>query len=135
LESALVIDAGGGLTLKVASLPSLAALKIFAWGDRGNRTSRDAVDLRTIISAYSDGVRLDDVYAAENLSVLADYDYEVDLAGAHLLGQDVREHLGDLVAASCARGLEPVELLAAAMGGESSRSRAWLSAFAAGLGH
>jgi predicted nucleotidyltransferase len=136
LNSAIKLRISERVVLPVASLPALTALKIFAWNDRGYATERDAVDLRVLISAYSDGERLNDVYAEPNFGLLAQYDYEVRLVGAHLLGVDVLRDLGRTVAASCVQviddDLSDNQRLALAMGTDTSENISLLRAFAAG---
>ena len=117
VRSGLRIKLGGERTLLVASLAAQAALKIFAWADRNDRTERDAVDLRTLIDAYSAADRFDDLYAEGNQGTLAHYEYDVRHAGAHLLGADVRDQLGGLVAARCVQTI----------GTDDSRAFEWLS--------
>lgn len=106
LQCALELRLPDGVALKVASLPAQAALKIFAWADRGDWTNRDAVDLRTLMHAYSDGRRLNDVYDEQHYGLLERYEYEVRLVGAHLLGADVRRYLGATVATRCVDVIE-----------------------------
>jgi predicted nucleotidyltransferase len=77
------------LVVRVASLPGLAILKVFAWKDRGDGDSKDAIDLVTLLRGYADGGNTDRLYGAE-LDVLAAVDYDVELASARLLGCDVR---------------------------------------------
>lgn len=102
LGCALCLELSDDLTLHIASLPGLAALKILAWQDRHSWTDRDAVDIRTILHAYSEDARLDDVYAEGRLHILEEFDYEPRLAGAFWLGSDVSRYLGKNVAARCA---------------------------------
>ena len=54
LESAQPVELAEGLIVKVASLPGLAILKLFAWGDRRQRDAKDAVDLYTLLRSYGE---------------------------------------------------------------------------------
>lgn len=136
LESALELLLPGGRRTLVASIPAQTALKVFAWADRGKWTDRDAVDLRVLMHSYGCGARLDHVYADDRLAVLAEYDFDVRLAGAHWLGVDVRRDLGSQVARRCrdiVDGDQPQGRLPLAMRGNTTAEHALLVAFAAGL--
>ena len=102
LRCALYLPLSDGMTVAVASIAAQVALKIFAWADRGSWTDRDAVDLRTLVHAYSEEGRLEDLYAAERLGMLEVYEFEPRRAGAYWLGIDVRRELGEAVATQCA---------------------------------
>lgn len=136
LWSALELRLPDGLTLAVASLSAQVALKIFAWGDRGHWTSRDAVDLRTLLHAFSEGRRLDDIYADQHFHLLETYDFEVRAVGAHLLGIEVRRDLGDTVAARCVDVIDEdrrgPQHLGAAMRGDIEENLLLLDALVAG---
>ena len=80
------------LTLRVVSLPGLAVLKIFAWGDRGHETSKDAQDLATLLRSYSDAGNEPRLYG-EAIDAMEAVEYRIDLAGARLLGRDTRRML------------------------------------------
>ncbi len=136
LESALELVLPGGRRMRVASIPAQTAFKVFAWADRGHWTNRDAVDLRVLLQSYSAGDRLDHIYADDSLAVLADYDFDVRLAGAYWLGVDVRLDLGNQVAQRCrdiVLGDEDQGRLPLAMRGNTTEDHALLAAFAAGL--
>lgn len=136
LESALELILPRGLRMPVASIAAQTAFKLFAWSDRGRSTDRDAVDLRVLLLSYSSGVRLDRIYADDNLAVLEDYDFDVRLAGSHWAGVDVRLNLGSRVAGRCRDILaadENESRLPLAMRGNMIEDRAILAAFAAGL--
>lgn len=136
LESSLELLLPGGRRMRVASLPAQSAFKVFAWADRGHWTDRDAVDLRVLLQSYSFGDRLDHVYAEDNLTVLAAYDFDVRLAAAYWLGVDVRLDLGNQVAQRCRdilAGDEDHGRLPLAMRGNTTEDHALLAAFAAGL--
>ncbi|MFC9257920.1 nucleotidyl transferase AbiEii/AbiGii toxin family protein [Amycolatopsis thailandensis] len=75
----------GGLVIKVPAVPALALLKLLTWWDRRVETTRDAIDLGTMIGWYSSGPYLDRLYG-EELEVLERNGYDPALAGAWLLG-------------------------------------------------
>lgn len=136
LDSALELLLPDGRRILVASIPAQSAFKVFAWADRGHRTDRDAVDLRVLLRSYSSGIHLDHIYADESLAVLAEYDFDVRLAGAHWLGVDIRLDLGHQVARRCRDtvvGDDVQSRLPLAMHGSIAEQRAILAAFAAGL--
>lgn len=75
---------------RTITLPIFTALKIFAWKDRGYQgSSKDATDLALVLVNYAkagNGNRLWE----DHMSTLEAVDYDLDVAGAHLLGADVR---------------------------------------------
>jgi predicted nucleotidyltransferase len=75
------------LTIPIASLPGLALLKLLAWQDRGLDDARDAIDLATLCRHYAEAGNLDRVYD-EALLALASVGFDIELAGAWLLGKD-----------------------------------------------
>jgi predicted nucleotidyltransferase len=136
LPSALDLLLPDKRRMSVASVPAQTALKVFAWADRGNWTDRDAVDLGVLLQSYSSGDRLDRIYAEDDIAILAEYDFDVRLAGAHRLGVDVRLALGNQVAQRCRDiivGDEAQGRLPLAMRDNTTQVRALLAALAAGL--
>lgn len=77
------------LVVPVASLPGQTLLKLVAWLDRRNEDSRDAVDLLTLFRNYGDAGNNDRLYD-ERGALLESVEYDVERAGASLLGEDVR---------------------------------------------
>jgi len=73
--------------VRVASLPSLAVLKLFAWNDRGFDDSRDALDFGVLLHSYGEARNEDRLYG-EEMPLLEAVDYDIDLAGPRLLGKD-----------------------------------------------
>jgi predicted nucleotidyltransferase len=75
------------LSVRVASLPGLALLKVFAWEDRGSANRKDARDLATLLRNYaraeSDRLHGDEIKLYQAL------DYDDQRAGPRLLGRDV----------------------------------------------
>jgi predicted nucleotidyltransferase len=87
LAAAEQVELGVGFVVRVASLPSLAVLKLFAWNDRGLEDSRDARDFATLLRSYSEAGNEDRLYGDE-ISLLQAVGYDIDRAGARLLGKD-----------------------------------------------
>ncbi|HUF21735.1 MAG TPA: nucleotidyl transferase AbiEii/AbiGii toxin family protein [Burkholderiales bacterium] len=75
------------LTVKVASLPGLALLKLLAWADRGNADPRDAIDLLTLSRRYFEAGQQERTYT-QHLDVLEWSNHDPEVAGAVLLGHD-----------------------------------------------
>jgi predicted nucleotidyltransferase len=86
-QFAVLVDLGGGLRARVCSLPSLAVLKLLAWKDRHTASRKDATDFLLIAQRYAEAGNEDRLYGAD-LEVLAKSEYDMDLAGAMLLGKD-----------------------------------------------
>ena len=63
-------------------------LKLLAWHDRGLDDARDAIDLVTLCRHYADAGNLDRLYA-EALPALQAVGFDIELAGAWLLGKDL----------------------------------------------
>ena len=88
-QSAAQVKLGDGRVIRVASIAGLAALKLFAWVDRGMSDSKDAHDLLILLRRYTEAGNHDRLYEPGNLSLLEFAGYDPDLAGAGLLGADV----------------------------------------------
>ena len=88
LESSVVIEAAEGLTVRVASPPGLTLLKLTAWADRGRETTKDAADLHLLLATYADAGNTDRLYDQE-IDLLEAVGFDMELAGAELLGRDV----------------------------------------------
>lgn len=89
LASAQVVELAAGVMVKVASLPGLTILKLFAWGDRRQRDVKDAVDLYTLLRSYSEAGTFDRMtdpdQALDRWQALGCDD---ERTGAWLLGKD-----------------------------------------------
>jgi predicted nucleotidyltransferase len=89
LESAQLVELAEGLIVKVASLPGLAILKLFAWGDRRQRDAKDAVDLYQLLRSYGNAGTSDRMsdpdQALDRWLALA---CDEEKTGAWLLGKD-----------------------------------------------
>lgn len=84
----------GGLTVRVPAVPALALLKLLTWWDRRVLTTRDAIDLATMISWYSSGTYFDLLYD-EYVDLLGRFGFDHELAGAWLLGSQLPGLLDD----------------------------------------
>jgi len=88
METAIELNIGPGVNLHVASVPALVVLKLFAFADRKNRTSRDLSDVWHIIQNYSIEGRESELYDPP-LSSVIDQEFDWDHAGTVLLGFDI----------------------------------------------
>ncbi len=68
-------------------------LKLFAWADRGAGDPRDAIDLAMLLRQYGVAGNEDRLYGSE-IRVLEAVSYDLDLAGARLLGRDAARMSG-----------------------------------------
>lgn len=106
-ERALQIDLPGGeLHIKIPSPAGYAALKLRAWVDWSVYGEyKDAEDLATVLSWYEDSGAVQDRIYGESIQIADRYEYDIPLACAHLLGQDVRSQLKAVDADDLARRL------------------------------
>ncbi|KKJ00139.1 hypothetical protein [Prochlorothrix hollandica] len=79
------------LEIQVVDTPAFVVLKIFAWGDRGERTNKDLEDIEFILFRYEDDERVYSELAGE----LAHGVVEFLDANIYLLGQDIYKILRD----------------------------------------
>ena len=79
------------LKIQVINIPSFVVLKVFAWGDRGERTKKDLEDIEFILSKYED----DDRVYNELVEELSSRSVEFLDANIYLLGQDIYRMLQD----------------------------------------
>lgn len=86
LRAAVPIRVSAELTVPIASLAAIAVLKVFAWRDR-QTSDKDALDLYRLLSSYADAGNLDRLYVEET-SLLEEAGFDIELAGAALLGAD-----------------------------------------------
>lgn len=92
LSSSVKVELEPKLIISVASLPSIAILKIFAWADREKTTPKDAIDLASLLRGYSEAGNQDRIYEDEAAIVeLEAAAYDTELVGAWLLGKDAAE--------------------------------------------
>ncbi|MFP2768277.1 hypothetical protein [Oceanisphaera sp. KMM 10153] len=91
-DAALLVELEQGDTIKVASLAGLTLLKLIAWQERGNESSKDVADFLTILLEYQhvQEDRLWEPYVpAERL------EYDTERQGAFLLGYDLKMILSE----------------------------------------
>ena len=74
--------------MRVASAPGLTLLKLTAWADRGRENNKDAADIYRLLTAYADAGNTDRLYDQE-LDLLEAVGFDMELAGAEILGRDV----------------------------------------------
>ncbi len=75
--------------IQVINIPSLIVLKVFAWGDRGDRTKKDKEDIDFILSKYKDDNRVYDELTEELANGVVDFS-DADI---YLLGRDIYKML------------------------------------------
>ena len=85
--AAVQVEVEPGLVISLASIPGIAVLKIVAWVDRGREGPKDAMDLVTLLRQYHEAGNQDRVYV-DAISALEEVGYDIELAGAWLLGRD-----------------------------------------------
>lgn len=89
LAAAVAVEVSPGVNMAIASLPGIAILKLFAWADRGQENPKDAIDLVSLLRSYSDAGNEGRIYEEEGaLTALETAGYDIELAGAWLLGND-----------------------------------------------
>lgn len=89
LAASTQVQVDDSVVVRVASLPGLVILKLFAWLDRGDEDSKDAQDLMTLFRQYADAGNMDRLYGDE-IGLMEVVEFNLDLAGPRLLGRDVR---------------------------------------------
>ena len=90
LASSVSIQLEEDLAVRVASIPGLMILKLVAWSDRGRETDKDAADIYRLLTAYADAGNTDRLYDQE-MELLEAAGFDMQLAGARLLGRDVAQ--------------------------------------------
>jgi len=75
------------LDVPIASLPGIAALKLFAWQDRNYLYKKHALDLEFIARNYLDAGNNERLHDEHQYLLTDDFDYVQ--AGARLLGRDI----------------------------------------------
>lgn len=86
-ESAVPVEVEPGVKILIASIPGIAVLKVFAWVDRGQEDPKDAIDLVTLLRQYNEAGNQDRIYE-DAITELEAIEYDIELAGAWLLGHD-----------------------------------------------
>jgi predicted nucleotidyltransferase len=88
LASSVPMEIDEEFTVRVASVPGLTLLKLVAWSDRGRETNKDAADLYRLLTSYADAGNTDRLYDHE-MALLEAVGFDMELAGAELLGRDL----------------------------------------------
>ncbi|HEX5198409.1 MAG TPA: hypothetical protein VFW27_00570 [Actinoplanes sp.] len=135
MAAAVHVTFPGNLVVPVASLPAQSVLKILAWQDRHHDNRRDAIDLKSIITAYHEGPYLDQLYV-DHQELVELHEFDPRLAGAHRIGREARsllarENPGFVTA--LLDSPEQFDLLAADMGGLVRENRSLLLAYSKGF--
>ena len=86
--SSMPIAVEDDFVVRVASVPGLTLLKLIAWVDPRIENNKDAADLYRLLTTYSDAGNFDRLYDHE-LTLLEAVEFDLELAGATLLGSDV----------------------------------------------
>lgn len=135
MAAAVRVTLPGALVVAVASLPAQSLLKLSAWRDRHYDDRRDAIDLKSIISAYHEGPYLDELYTDHGI-LMVKHDFDPRLAGAERIGREAStlvapENLGFVTSLLDSPG--QFDLLAADMGGLVRENRSLLTAYRQGF--
>ncbi|KRC32962.1 hypothetical protein [Oerskovia sp. Root22] len=115
---ALHVALPDGIIAKIPSPAAQCLLKLVAWNDRRDRDTKDAVDLRTMLSWFSSGPLLQFLYS-EHFPLVEAHDFDPVLAGAEHAGRMVRSLLNPETApivSSILAGSSARRLLAQDMG-------------------
>lgn len=89
LAAAVEVKLAAHLVVKVASLPGLTLLKLFAWGDRGTRTAKDAGDFYALLRSYGTAGNFDRMTDPhQGWDRFFSLDCDEEKTGAWLLGMD-----------------------------------------------
>ncbi|PTQ79591.1 putative nucleotidyltransferase [Nitrosospira multiformis] len=89
LATAVKVEVSPGIDMAIASLPGIVILKLFAWEDRGQETRKDATDLAILFRSYHEAGNESRIYEESTFAALVAVEYDIELAGAWLLGKDV----------------------------------------------
>jgi predicted nucleotidyltransferase len=93
LATAVIVRLPREISAAVASLPAQALLKVWAWKDRAYSTpGKDATDLWMLLRHYAEAGNDERLYSSE-ADVLTTFGFDMEEAGAYLLGKDAREVL------------------------------------------
>ncbi|TDJ66327.1 MAG: hypothetical protein E2O35_05965 [Proteobacteria bacterium] len=76
------------ISLNVAPIRGITLLKLFAWHDRPDERQKDAHDLKVFILNYHQTGNEERLYG-EDIDIFERFDFDVERAGAFLLGRDV----------------------------------------------
>jgi predicted nucleotidyltransferase len=146
LATAVDVRLPSGVSCKVVSLPAPALLKVWAWNGRMyTAPGKDASDLWMLLRHYSDAGNQDRLFGHEGEAALAAFEFDLDKAGAWLLGWDAHGVLsGGSDSRRLLEGLRkilrpeidpdgPLRLVAQMPPGDRDRQLSLLTAFCKGL--
>lgn len=91
LHSALDVEIEPGFHIRIVSLPAMAILKVLAWNDRPERDNHPS-DVLFVLRSYHQAGQFDRLYD-EAFDLLEKYGYDIEVAGAALLGQDAKRDI------------------------------------------
>lgn len=144
--TAVTVRLPHGASIEVAPLAALAVVKIWAWTDRRYTVpGKDASDIWLFLRHYADAGNQDRLFGAEGEAALISFGFDVELAGAWLLGRDARGVLAhgpelrrslESLDAILTPELDPdgaLRLIAQMPPGDRDRQLSLLTAFCAGL--
>jgi predicted nucleotidyltransferase len=94
LRDAINVRINPELVVPVASPAGLMLLKLVAWRDR-KWDFKDAPDILKLLRDYSAAGNEDRLYSAE-LAILEEAEFDLEIAGARLLGKDVASLASDI---------------------------------------
>ena len=89
VQSAVLVKIDRDIAIPFVSLACLSALKLFAWRDRRHETTKDALDFAALCQKYCSAGNADRIYG-EFIDALGATGYDMQLAGAFVLGVDIR---------------------------------------------
>jgi len=153
LAGAVNLRVAADLSIKVASWPGLTLLKLFAWQDRHRESSKDAWDLRLLLTRYEAADNSERLYDEGVMEVEG---FDGERAACRLLGSDVARLAAAPTRASlialldrelqASSGAGLIEDMAYAQpndafgvgsaidgGAATERARGWLASFRAGF--
>ena len=90
----IILDESLPLKLKCASIVGMSILKLVAWTDRSEYNRKDAMDLALYLKYYAEVGNLERLYS-EHSELLKDEEYDLEFAGARLLGMDMAQIISD----------------------------------------
>lgn len=135
-DAAELVRIGDGSTVRVAPLTAQFFLKLLAWSDRKHVTTKDAVDLRSILDASAMPPFIDSLYDVD-LAVFEFHGYDPLDAAAHRLARDAALLLGPIgreaVRAILQREVSDLGTMPVHMSGNISRNRELLRACQVGV--
>lgn len=80
------------LDIRIVSIPALLALKLISWNDNRYERGKDANDLVYIMRNYLEAGQQNRLFESD---IMDDPDFELDRAGARLLGRDVGKDMSE----------------------------------------